>query len=109
MPSVFTDTGPTQSSILKTPVLRSSKSISSGLTGYHPPLPPKPRSRPSSVYGQTETDSDNAKQQLPVNFTPSIPIASKVAPSDLQLVKELLYVFQVKMTNSKNCTWLIRR
>jgi len=94
IPSVFTDTGSTQTnSTLKTPVLRSSKSISSGLTGYHPPLPPKPRSRPNSVYGHTETDSDNGKQ-LPVNFASSIPITSKVAPSDLQLVKELLYVFQ---------------
>ena len=27
----------------RTPVLRSSKSIGSGLSGYHPPLPPKPR------------------------------------------------------------------
>ena len=73
------------------PVLRTSKSIGS-LSGYHPPIPPKPRSRPSSVYGgHTETDSDNTK-----HATVPAPITAhtKTAPTDQELVRELLFVFQ---------------
>ena len=75
-------------------MLRSSKSTGVGLGGYHPPLPPKPRSRPGSQYGgQTETDSDNSRHAaLPI--APGATSAlSKASPSDLELVRELLFVF----------------
>jgi len=54
---------------------------------FHPPLPPKPRSRPSSLYA-VETDSVSRSSSSPV-VRPSDP-----APSQQDLVRELVFVFQ---------------
>ena len=100
VPSFFSS-NPSSSSLSQPPVLRSSKSTGTGLGGYHPPLPPKPRSRPGSQYGgQTETDSDNSRHAaLPI--APGATSAlSKASPSDLELVRELLFVFQVILSDT---------
>ena len=100
VPSFFSS-NPSSSSLSQPPVLRSSKSSGTGLGGYHPPLPPKPRSRPGSQYGgQTETDSDNSRHAaLPI--APGATSAlSKASPSDLELVRELLFVFQVILSDT---------
>ena len=100
VPSFFSS-NPSSSSLSQPPVLRSSKSTGAGLGGYHPPLPPKPRSRPGSQYGgQTETDSDNSRHAaLPI--APGATSAlSKASPSDLELVRELLFVFQVILSDT---------
>merc|ERR1719233_282803 len=49
----------------------------------HPPLPPKPRSRPTSLYA-VETDSVTSPGARP----------SDPAPSEQDLVRELVFVFQ---------------
>ena len=81
---------------LNTTSLRTSRSMS-GLSGYHPPLPPRPRSRPVSLHeagsgDQTETDSGkNMKAR-----------ASATTPGEQELVRELLYVFQVREYRGKS-------
>ena len=75
---------------LNTPGLRTSRSVS-GLSGYHPPLPPRPRSRPASLHEagpgeQTETDSGKSRKAR----------VSATTPGEQELVRELLYVFQVR-------------
>ena len=96
VPSFFSS-NPSSSSSSQPAVLRSSKSNSAGLAGYHPPLPPKPRSRPGSQYGgQTETDSSENSRHAALPTNPSTSSAlSKVSPPDIELVRELLFVFQV--------------
>ena len=86
IPKYFTG----QNTLNTTSSLRTSRSVS-GLSGYHPPLPPRPRSRPASLHeagsgDQTETDSGkNLKAR-----------ASVTTPGEQELVRELLYVFQVR-------------
>jgi len=55
----------------------------------HPPIPPKPRSRPSSLYAvEGEPDTRNTLHSVPT-VKPSDP-----APSEQDLVRELVFVFQ---------------
>jgi len=53
-------------------------------TSSHPPLPPKPKSRPTSLYA-VETDSVATPGGRPSDST---------APSEQDLVRELVFVFQ---------------
>ena len=53
-------------------------------TSSHPPLPPKPKSRPTSLYA-VETDSV---------ATPGGRSSDSTAPSEQDLVRELVFVFQ---------------
>ena len=82
--------------------LRGSRSVTglSAVPGYHPPLPPRPRSRPTSLYEASagpsarpsagpafvdRTETDGGRER---------PLAA--APAEESLVRELLYVFQVR-------------
>ena len=80
--------------------LRGSRSVTglSAVPGYHPPLPPRPRSRPTSLYEASagpsagpasvdRTETDGGRER---------PLAA--APAEESLVRELLYVFQVRET-----------
>jgi len=55
--------------------------------GYHPPLPPKPRSRPGSQY--LDQADGEASKPLPV-VRPS----EDCSPTEQELVRELVFVFQ---------------
>ena len=80
--------------------LRQSRSFGSGLSvsgagsgslGRHPPLPPKPR------LDVAETDSDQSRHRAASLAVSSGAAASlhKTSPSEQELVRELLFVFQV--------------
>jgi len=85
-PVAFTTPAPSTSSTLRdtSPIPPPSR------TDFHPPLPPKPRSRPNSMVLQnTEIDG-------PLTGTPTIPVVP-TQPSqtgERELVRELIYVFQ---------------
>jgi len=67
---------------------------------YHPPVPPKPRSRPNSVVlNGTEVDGSGKTPQSQSTFSTGVGTIPSVFPgppqtSELDLVKELVYVFQ---------------
>jgi len=59
-------------------------------TDFHPPLPPKPRSRPNSMVFQT---SEADGRPTPSPTIPTVPTAPSQT-SERELVRELIYVFQ---------------
>ena len=82
---------------LNTPVvsLRTSRSVTglSAEPGYHPPLPPRPRSRPSSLHEASPAPAPPVPDRTETDGGRERP--SDAPPSEEALVRELLYVFQV--------------
>ena len=93
--------------------LRQSRSFGSGLSvsgagsgslGRHPPLPPKPRLEVA------ETDSDQSRHRAAsLAVTPGAAASlHKTSPSEQELVRELLFVFQVLEKRSLGSSLLLR-